>query len=143
MVRSIGADRVVDYTRDNFIEGGEHYDLIVDCIGNHPLSAFRRVLKAKGSYIMIGGPTGRWFRPMDRGIRALLFSPFVSQRLAMFLAKSSKDDLAVLRDLIEAGKVTPVIDRYFSLSEVPRAIRYLEEGHARGKVVITIKENER
>jgi NADPH:quinone reductase-like Zn-dependent oxidoreductase len=143
MVRSIGADRVIDYTRHNFTEGYEHYDIIVDCIGNHSLSVFRRVLKAKGSYIMIGGPTGRWFRPMDRGIRALLLSPFVSQKLAMFLARSSKDDLAVLRDLIEAGKVTPVIDRYFGLSEVPRAIRYLEEGHARGKVVITIKENER
>ena len=141
MVRSIGADRVIDYTRDDFTSNWQRYDVIFDCVGNHSLSAFRRVLTPKGIYIVVGGPSGRWFRPMDQMIKILVLSPFVSQTLAMHLSKASQDDLAVLRELVETGTVRPVIDRHYELNEVSEAIRYLEEGHARGKVVIRLKSN--
>ena len=136
MVRSIGADRVIDYTRDDFTSNWQRYDVIFDCVGNHSLSAFRRVLTPKGIYIVVGGPSGRWFRPMDQMIKILVLSPFVSQTLAMHLSKASKDDLTILRELVEAGTIRPVIDRYYGFNEIPEAIRYLEQGHARGKVVI-------
>ena len=139
LVRSIGADQVIDYTREDFTKSGQRYDLFLDCIGNHALLACARVLNPGGSYVMVGGPSGRWIRPLDRLIRMLVLSRFVSQRLVMFLARRSKEDLTTMRDLIEAGKVTPVIDRRYRLSEVPEAIRYLEEGHARGKVIITLE----
>jgi NADPH:quinone reductase-like Zn-dependent oxidoreductase len=140
MVRSIGADRVIDYTQQDFTNSGERYDLIFDCVGNHSLSACRRVLDPKGIYIMVGGPSGRWIDPLPRVLGMLLLSPFVSQNLFMFLTRRNKGDLTTLRELMETGKVTPVIDRRYTLSEVPEAIRYLEEGHARGKVVIANKE---
>jgi NADPH:quinone reductase-like Zn-dependent oxidoreductase len=139
MVRSIGADSVVDYTREDFTKGGARSDLIFDCVGNRPLLACRRVLNPKGIYILVGAPPGgRWIGPLPRLVRALLLSRFVSQNLFMMLAKRSAEDLAVMGELIQAGQVTPVIDRCYRLSEVPAAIRYLEEGHARGKVVITV-----
>jgi NADPH:quinone reductase-like Zn-dependent oxidoreductase len=141
MVGSIGADRVVDYTREDFTKGTQRYDLIFDSVGNHSLSACRRVLNPKGIYIVNGGPNGRWMGPLTRGIRARMLSRFVSQSLVMFLTRRSKEDLAVMHELMRAGKVTPVIDRSYTLSEVPEAIRYLEEGHARGKVVITLGYN--
>jgi NADPH:quinone reductase-like Zn-dependent oxidoreductase len=138
MVRSIGAGRVIDYTQEDFTKSGQRYDLIFDCVGNHSLPACRRVLNPKGTYVGAGAPGGRWMiGPLVRGITTDLLSRFVSQKLVMVLAKSSKGDLTVMIDLMSAGKVTPVIDRRYSLSEVPEAIRYLEEGHARGKVVIT------
>jgi NADPH:quinone reductase-like Zn-dependent oxidoreductase len=136
MVRSIGADRVIDYTREDFTGGGQRYDLILDCIGSRPLSACRRVLSPKGTYVIIGGPNGRWIGPLAAFFKIPLLAPFVSQKLAVVMTKGSKKDLTVLRELMEAGEVTPVIDRRYSLTEVPQAIRYLEEGHARGKVVI-------
>jgi NADPH:quinone reductase-like Zn-dependent oxidoreductase len=140
MVRSIGADRAIDYTRKDFTNGTQRYDLILDCIGNHSLSAFRRVLNPEGTYIIVGGPADRWMIGfLARLIKALVLSRFVSQKLVMVGAKSSKEDLAVLHDLMKVGKVTPVIDRQYRLGEVPDAIRYLEEGHARGKVVITLE----
>jgi NADPH:quinone reductase-like Zn-dependent oxidoreductase len=140
MVRSIGADRAIDYTRKDFTNGTQRYDLILDCIGNHSLSAFRRVLNPEGTYIIVGGPADRWMIGfLARLIKALVLSRFVSQKLVMVGAKSSKADLAVLHDLMKVGKVTPVIDRQYRLGEVPDAIRYLEEGHARGKVVITLE----
>ena len=140
MVRSIGADQVIDYTQEDFTKSGQRYDLIFDCVGNHSLSACRRVLNPKGIYIAVGGPSGRWMiGPLARVITALVLSRFVSQKLVMVLAKPSKEDLTIMRDLMEAGKVTPVIDKRYRLSEVPEAIRYLEEGHARGKVVITLE----
>jgi NADPH:quinone reductase-like Zn-dependent oxidoreductase len=142
MVRSIGADRVIDYTQSDFTRSGQRYDLMIDCIGNHSLSACRRVLNLKGIYIMVGGSDGRWIGPLARGIKGLVLSRFVSQNLVTLLAKRSKEDLTILRGLIEAGKVTPVIDRRFGLSQVPQAVRYLEEGHARGKVVITLDETD-
>ena len=138
MVRSIGADEVIDYTSEDFTKSGRRYDIILDCIGNHSLSALRRVLKPKGTYIIVGGPDGKWLGPFPRVIAAILLSRFVSQKLLMMLSQGSTEDLTFIRELIEAGKVTPVIDRRYSLSEVPEAIRYVEEGHARGKVVITV-----
>jgi NADPH:quinone reductase-like Zn-dependent oxidoreductase len=138
MVRSIGADQVIDYTKEDFTQGAERYDVIIDMVGNHSLSELRRVLKPEGKYVMVGGPAGRWIDPLPRALRALLFSWFVSQDMHMFVAELNKTDLTILRDLIQAGKVTPVIDRRYSLSEAPAAIRYLELGHARGKVVITV-----
>ncbi len=138
-VRSVGADQVLDYTREDFTQNGQRYDVIFDCIGNHTLSACRRVLTPKGIYIMVGGPTGRWIRPFDRSIQALVLSWFVSQSLVTAQTKRSQEDLAILRDLLQTGKVTPVIDRSYRLSEVPEAIRYLEGGHARGKVVVTLE----
>jgi NADPH:quinone reductase-like Zn-dependent oxidoreductase len=138
MVRSIGADRVIDYTQEDFTKSGQRYDLFFDSVGNHSLLACRRVLNPKGIYIVVGGPDGRWLGPLARSITALVLSPFVSQKLVMFLARRSKEDLTIMHELMAAGKVTPVIDKRYRLSEVPEAIRYLEEGHARGKVVITL-----
>ncbi len=139
MVRSIGADRIIDYTREDFTKGEQRYDLIFDCAGNRPLSALRRLLNPKGIYIAVGAPAqGRWIGPLARLLKTLVVSWFVKEKLVLFLAQIRSEDLAILRELIEAGKVRPVIDKRYSLSEVPEAIRYLEEGHARGKVVITI-----
>lgn len=139
MVRSIGADRVIDYTREDFTKGTERYDLIFDCVGNHSLSAYRRVLNPKGICIIIGAPHIRWMIGLLAFmLKPLVMSPFVSQKFVMFIAKVSKEDLTIIGELMESGKVTPVIDRRYSLSEAPEAIRYLEEGHARGKVVITL-----
>ncbi|MDQ5826616.1 MAG: NAD(P)-dependent alcohol dehydrogenase [Chloroflexota bacterium] len=137
LVRSIGADCVIDYTKDDFTRGGQHYDLILDIAGNRPLSHCRRVLSRNGILVLVGGPDGRWLGPVTRWLQGRVMSRFVSQHLVPFLSKSSKDDLVVLKELIEAGNVTPVIDRTYPLSETAEAIRYLEGGHARGKVVIT------
>jgi len=140
MVRSIGADHVVDYTQEDFTKSGQRYDLFFDCVGNHSLSACRGVLTSQGIYIAVGGPSGRWMiGPLTRAITAPVLSRFVSQKLVMVLAKPSQKDLTVVRDLMEAGRATPVIDKRYRLSEVPDAIRYLEEGHARGKVIITLE----
>ena len=139
MVRSIGARHVVDYTKEDFTRSGQRYDLIFDIVGNHSLSDCRRALTPGGTLVLVGGPDkGRWLGPLTGVLKAVVMSWFVSQKLRPFLAHLNKDDLMVMRELLEAGKVTPVIDRTYPLSEVPDAIRYLEEGHARGKVVITI-----
>ena len=138
LVRSLGADRVIDYTKEDFTSAAERYDLIVDNVGNHSLSACRRVLTPRGRYVMIGGPKGRWIAPLDRVLAAKVYSWFVSQDVGMFMARMDEDDLGTLGDLIQSGKVTPVIDRIYTLSQVPEALRYLEAGHARGKVVIAV-----
>jgi NADPH:quinone reductase-like Zn-dependent oxidoreductase len=138
MVRSIGADQVIDYTRDDFTKGGERYDLILDIAGSRSLSACRRVLTPRGTFVAVGGPGGRFIKPADRALKAALMSPFVSQRMLPFLANTTIEDMAVLKALIEAGKVTPVIDRTYPLSETAAAVRYLEAGHAQGKVVIRV-----
>ena len=143
MVRSIGADRVIDYTQEDFTNNGNRYDLIFDCVGNHSLSAYRRILNPKGICIMAGGPSGRWKMGLARGIKAIVLSWFVSQNLVGILARRSQEDLAIMHDLMEAGQVIPVIDRRYRLDDVPEAIRYLEEGHARGKVVMTLEHNNR
>jgi NADPH:quinone reductase-like Zn-dependent oxidoreductase len=139
LVRSIGADHVIDYTREDFTQGGQRYDLIFQLAGTRSPSDLRRALTPKGTLLLSSGESdGRWVGPMDRILKALVLAPFVSQRLSSFLAKSTTEDLQVLKELIEAGKVSPVIDRTYPQSEVPEAIRYLEEGHARGKVVVTV-----
>jgi len=139
MVRSIGADRVIDYTQEDFTKRGQRYDLIFDCVGNHSLSACRRVLNVKGICVMVGDRSGRgMIGVLARLIAALVLSWFVSQKLVTFLARPSKADLSIMRELMATGKVRPVIDKRYRLNEVPDAIRYLEEGHARGKVVITL-----
>jgi NADPH:quinone reductase-like Zn-dependent oxidoreductase len=142
MVRSIGGDHVIDYTKDDFTKDGQHYDLILDCVANHSLSAFRRVLSPKGNYIMVGAADGgsRWMIGLlARLLEAAMLSWFGSQKLVMVGAKITREDLATLAELMKYGKVTPVIDRRYKLSEVAEAIRYLETGHARGKVVITLE----
>jgi NADPH:quinone reductase-like Zn-dependent oxidoreductase len=140
LVRSLGADHVIDYSAEDFTKGGQRYDLILDNVGNHSLSDLRRVLTPKGTAVIVGGGgpnDGRWIGPLIAPIKAMLLSPFVSQKLTMFLAELNPKDLTVLSDLMAAGKVTPVVDRRYPLGETAAAIRYLEEGHARGKVVIT------
>ena len=139
MVRSIGADHVIDYTREDFAEGDQRYDLILDIGGNSSLARLRRALASRGTLVIVGGETGgRWLGGTDRQIRALALSPFVGQKLGTFVNREDHEDLMVLGELIESGKLTPVIDRTYPLAEVPEAMRYLEEGHARGKVVITV-----
>jgi len=139
LVRSIGADDVIDYTRDDFAETGQRYDLILDTAGARSVSHLRRALAPRGTLVIVGAEGGgRWFGGTDRQLRALMLSPFVSQKLRTFISKENGEDLLALKELIEAGKVTPVIDKTYPLSEAPEAIRYLEDGHARGKVVITV-----
>jgi NADPH:quinone reductase-like Zn-dependent oxidoreductase len=139
LVRSLGADHVVDYTQEDFTRTGQRYDLIFQLAGTSSPSDCRRALTSRGTLLLSSGESpGRWIGPIGRIIKALVLSPFVRQRLVPFEAKRNKQDLALLAELTEAGKVTPVIDRTYPLSEVPEAIRYLEEGHARGKIVITV-----
>jgi len=145
MVRSIGADQVTDYTREDFTRNGQRYDVFFDAVGNHSLLACRRALNPKGTYVPVGGSTDRWMiGPLARAITALVLSWFVSQTIvAFFVAKASQADLTVMRELLKTGKVTPVIDRRYPLNEVPEAIRYLETGHARGKVIIIMEDTKK
>jgi len=141
LVRSLGAAHVVDYTKEDFTKSEERYDAILDNVGNRALSECRRVLKPKGIYVLIGGggPNEQGFiGPFLSLARMFVTSPFVSQQLRMMIAELTPEDLERLRDLTESGKLTPVIDRTYPLTELPAALRYLEEGHARGKVVITV-----
>ena len=139
MVRSIGADHVIDYTREDFAKGERRYEVILDIGGNSSLARLRRALTPEGTLVITGGEGGgRWLGGTDRQIRALMLSPFVGQKLGTFINKENYEDMLVLKELIESGKVTPFIDRVYPLSQVPEAIRYLEEGHARGKVVISV-----
>jgi NADPH:quinone reductase-like Zn-dependent oxidoreductase len=139
LVRSIGADRVIDYGREDFTRGPQRYDVILDNVGNHSLSDLRRVLNPRGRYVMVGGPPGKWIDPLPAVARAFVYSRFVSQEMGMMLAELKPKDLTALGELMQAGKVKPVIDRRYRLSEVPAAIRYLEAGHARGKVVVAVE----
>ena len=142
-LRAIGADHVIDHTREDFTRRSERYDLILDIPGTHPFSAIRRALTPEGTYVLIGhdayGRFGRrWIGSMGRCLRLLVISPLTKQLPGLRGANNPGDRLRVLRDLLEAGKVTPVVDRTFPMNQVPEAIRYLEEGHVRGKIVITI-----
>jgi NADPH:quinone reductase-like Zn-dependent oxidoreductase len=142
LVRSLGADHVVDYTKEDFTKSDQRYDVILDNVGTQPLSGFRRVLKSNGICVIIGGGgpnDGKWVGPMARPIKAKLMSPFISQKIGMMMAQGNKDDLNVLADLMQSGKVTPVIDRTYPLSEIREAVRYVETGRARGKVIITLE----
>jgi len=138
MVRLIGADHVIDYTAEDFTRGPNRYDLILDLVGNHSLSDCRRALEPRGMLLLSHGGRSNWIGPIGQILRALVVSRFVSQKLLAFTAHVTKEDLVVLEELAEGGKVTPVIDRTYPLSESQDAIRYLEAGHARGKVVITV-----
>ena len=139
LVRSIGAGHVIDYTREDFADGKQRYDVILDIGGNPSLSRLRRALTPKGTLVIAGGETrGRWLGGTDRQLRAVLLSRFVDQKLTTFICRENHEDLLVLKELVEAGRITPVIDRSYPLSEAPKAIRYLEQGHARGKVVVTV-----
>ena len=143
MVRSIGADRVVDYTREEFTKGAERYDLILDCVGNLTLSECRRLLNPDGKCVMVGAPhDARALSLMFSLIQPLVLSRFGSRKYIPFIARMNKEDLAIIGELIAAGKVKPVIDRRYELTEMPEAVRYLEEGHARGKVVMSLGQNE-
>lgn len=139
MVRSIGADQVIDYTQEDFTQSGQRYDVMLDLVGNRSLSACRRVLNPKGVYLAsFGQPKRRWLGSFAQMLRLVVLSPFVSQKMRPFLSAPEQEDLVALKELIEAGRVTPVINRTYPLSDVPEAMRYLEEGHARGKVVIAV-----
>ena len=145
LVRTLGADQIIDYTQEDFTRSGERYDLIFDIPGNHPFSECRRTLAPEGRYVLIGHDrfgkgAGRWFGSVPRVLKLVILSPFVSQLPSLgFSMPNKKDSMELLKELLEAGKLTPVIDRTYPLGEVAEAIRYLEEGHARGKVVISVR----
>jgi NADPH:quinone reductase-like Zn-dependent oxidoreductase len=143
MLRSIGADEVLDYTKEDFTRRDERYDFVLDIAGNHPWSEAKRAVTPDGTYVLsgfdqYGASRHRWFGSLGRFAKLIVIAPFVSQLHPFRGAKDPGDRLVVLKELIEAGKVTPVIDRTFALSEVPEAMRYLESGQATGKVVITL-----
>jgi len=145
MVRSIGADRVIDYTKEDFTQSAQRYDLIFDNVSNHSFSERRRILTSNGICVLagIGGAgshEGQWAR-LGGSLKALVASWFVSQKFVTFIARITREDLTILSDLMESGKVTPVIDKRYRLNEVAQALRYLEEGHAQGKVVITVEHD--
>jgi NADPH:quinone reductase-like Zn-dependent oxidoreductase len=139
LVRGLGADHVIDYTRENFTASDQRYDLILDNVGNHSLREVRRALEPNGTLVIVGTSSkGNWVGPLWRPLKAMALSPFVSQELVNIMAQLDPRDLEVLADLMRSGKMTPVIDRRYSLSDVPAAVRYLEEGRARGKVIISV-----
>ena len=142
LVRSLGADHVIDYTKEDFAKGTERYDVILDNVPNHSLSECRRILTPNGKYVMIGGGgpnDSRWVGPFGRVIKTMVLSPFTSQKMGMMMADANGKDLTILADMMQSGKLKPVIDRTYKLNEVQAAIAYVEEGHARGKVVITVE----
>jgi NADPH:quinone reductase-like Zn-dependent oxidoreductase len=141
LVKSLGADRVIDYTKEDFTKSGERYDVMLDNVGNHSLSECRRVLTPKGKYVLIGGGGANeqgLLGGLGKALWAMVFSKFVDQQIGMMMADANHNDLAILADMMQSGKLKSVIDRTYKLAEVPDAIRYLEQGHARGKVVITV-----
>jgi len=141
LVKSLGADHVIDYTKEDFAKSGEHYDVILDNVPNHTLAECSAILTPQGKYVMIGGGgpnDNRWVGPFGRVIHAFFLKHFVKQQLGMMMANMNATDLAVLANLMETGKVKAVIDRTYKLSELPAAISYLEQGHARGKVVLSV-----
>jgi len=143
MVRSIGADRIIDYTQQDFTKSGQRYDLIFDLVANHSLLTCRSVLNRRGTHVTAGaiGVRSKVWTFLVRAITAPVLSRFVSQTFVVFVAKITTEDLSVMCELMKAGKVRPVIDRRYSLTEVPEAVRYVEQGHARGKIVITVEDN--
>jgi NADPH:quinone reductase-like Zn-dependent oxidoreductase len=136
LVRSLGADQVIDYTREDFTQNGQRYDLILAANGYHPIWAYKRALRPKGRYVMTGGSMAQMFQAMLLGP---LMSMTGSNKMGNLAARPNQKDLVFMKELLEGGKVVPVIDRRYPLSEVPEAVRYVEEGHARGKVVITLE----
>lgn len=141
MVRSIGADHVIDYTKEDFTETGQRYDIFLDCFANRSLFACKRVLNAGGIYIPVGGPGNSLIGILISSITAMVLSWFVSQKFVNFLTKLNTEDLSFMGELLASDKVNSVIGKRYSLTEVPEAIRYIEEGHAKGKVVIIMELN--
>ncbi|NQV85561.1 MAG: NAD(P)-dependent alcohol dehydrogenase [Woeseiaceae bacterium] len=139
LVRSIGADHAIDYKMNDYMQSDQRYDLIIDMVGNHGLLANKRMLEPNGSLIMVGGGKGNWIGPLMGPIKALMLSPFVDQKLETILAQLGPDDLLILGLLMQSGQLTPVIDRSYRLGELADAIRYSEEGHARGKIIIDMQ----
>jgi NADPH:quinone reductase-like Zn-dependent oxidoreductase len=139
MMRSIGADHVIDYTQEDFTKNGQCYDLILDFAAHHSIFDYKRALSPKGIYVLVGGSSARMFQIMFMGP---LISMTGSKKIRVLMHKPNKD-LAFLKELFEAGKVNPVIDRRYMLSEVPEALRYFGEGRAKGKVVITVEHNKK
>src|SRR5437667_1986305 len=142
MVRSLGADHVIDYTKEDFAKSDQHYDVILDNVPNHSLSEIRRVLNPNGNYVLIGGGgpnDNQWIGPFGRVIHTLVLSPCINQKMGRMMADANKKDLTILADMMQTGKLKPVIDRTYKLDQVPDAIRYVEAGHARGKVIITVE----
>ena len=138
LVRSIGADHVIDYTKEDFTDGRNRYDVILDIAGNRSLSELRRALTPRGTLMIVGAEdAGNWLG-IRRQLRAAALSPFLRQKLGFFISKERRRDLEELRTLLEAGTIRPVVDKTFPLEQVPEAIRYLRDGHARGKIVITV-----
>jgi NADPH:quinone reductase-like Zn-dependent oxidoreductase len=143
LVRSIGADHVIDYTKEDFADSSQRYDVILDIGGNSPLKKLRGVLTKTGTLVIVGGEEGgRWIAGVDRQLRAMVMSPFISQRLTTFISKETHVDLERLAQIIDAGDLTPVIDRTYPLEEAPDAMRHLEAGQARGKIVISVVTSE-
>ncbi len=139
MVRSLGADHVIDYTQTDVIHSGQRYDVMLDMVGNHSLSACRRMVKPMGTYVSGAGQVKRrWLGPTTRLLRMLVISPFVSQKMVTINPPPTKADLVVLKGLVEAGKVTPVIDRSYPINETAAAMAHIGAGHARGKIVVTV-----
>lgn len=140
MVQSLGADRVLDYREVSYLDQGDRYDVIVDNVGNHGLLANRKVMHPDSTLVMVGGPGGDWVGPLIRPLSALFVNPFVDEEFAPFISAFNVADMQQLADLLAAGTVRPVIDRRYTLAELPDAIRYSEEGHARAKIVVVIDE---
>jgi NADPH:quinone reductase-like Zn-dependent oxidoreductase len=138
LARSLGADRVFDYAREDFTQGGQRYDVIFDTQLNHPLAAYRRVLNPRGLLLAVGAGSGTGSRILGRLLKTTLGARIVGPRTKFFIASIKQGELLALKELLEAGKVTPVIDRRYGLNQVPDAFRYLAQGHARGKIVVTV-----
>jgi NADPH:quinone reductase-like Zn-dependent oxidoreductase len=138
LVRSLGADEVIDYTNTDFVAGAQRYDLIVDNVANRSLSDLRRALQPQGRLVIVGGGPGNWIGPLALPIKALLVSPFVDQEMGMMMAHPNHKDMQTLADLMASGKLAPVIDRTYPLRDAAEAMRYLETGRARGKVIVTL-----
>jgi NADPH:quinone reductase-like Zn-dependent oxidoreductase len=138
LVASLGADHVIDYTKGDFTSGDRSYDVMLDLVGNRSLAACRRALSRRGTYVLVGvADVGRWVG-LGRQFKALVSSPFVRTRMRVFITRHTREDLAVLKELVEAGKVAPVIDRGYPLSEIREALRHQGEGHPAGKIVVTM-----
>ena len=141
LVQSLGADHVIDYTKEDFTKGDQRYDVVLDNVANHSLSECQKVLTPDGIYVMIGGGGASeqgFLGAIGNVLKAQLYSHFVRQKMGFMMANSNQNDLGVLADMVQSGKLKTVIDRTYTLAEVPKAVRYVEEGHAKGKVVITV-----
>jgi len=138
MVKSLGADQVFDYKKENYTTSNQMFDLIIDLVGNHPLSANRSVLQKNGTMVIVGGPKGDWFGPFKTPLQALITDSFVDQKLGMFIASLRQKDLTTLAEMAQAGTLTSRIDRYYDLDEIAEALRYSESGRARGKIIINM-----